>query len=309
MPIIKLQTLMKKDTRQVRQFVTEQLKHYGYRIHTGRWYVFAQGTAPVCLVAHMDTVHAKPPTRVFYDHVNKVMWSPDGLGADDRAGVWAILKILDLGYRPSVLFTDLEESGGMGAQEAGRQVAPDGIKYMIEIDRRGAHDAVFYSEDGQEFKDYIQTFGFKPAVGSFSDISFLMSDWGIAGVNVSAGYYNEHSTSEHLFVNELLRSVDKVIQMIEASYDAPVFKHTEARIPLFGYEDGYIQCYLCSEWVSPEDQYVWEDEFQEEWVLCPECARIINGGASRDTMAVKLRRVNYLDKPDTSWYSNNGWIR
>lgn len=301
MPIIKLQTLMKKDTRQVRQFVTKQLKHYGYRIHTGQWYVFAQGTAPVCLVAHMDTVHAKPPTRVFYDHVNKVMWSPDGLGADDRAGVWAILKILDRGYRPSVLFTDLEESGGMGAQEAGRQVAPDGIKYMVEIDRRGAHDAVFYSEDGQEFKDYIQAFGFKPAVGSFSDISFLMSDWGIAGVNVSAGYYNEHSTSEHLFVNELLRSVDKVIQMIEASYDAPVFKHTEAILytykvygpHLFGYDDGYIQyiqCYLCTNWVSPEDQYVWEDEFQEEWVLCPECARIINEGASRDTMAVKLHQ-------------------
>lgn len=297
MPIIKLQTLMKKDTPQVRDFIIQQLKHYGYGIHTGQWYVFAQGTAPVCLVAHIDTVHAKPPSKVYYDPTYKVMWSPDGLGADDRAGVWAILKILDLGYRPSVLFTDLEESGGMGAQEAGRQIKPDGIKYMVEIDRRGAHDAVFYSEDGKEFKDYIQAFGFKPAVGSFSDISFLMSDWGVAGVNVSAGYYNEHSTSEHLFVNELLGSVDRVIQMIEASHDAPVFKHTEARIPykyigwphLFGYEDGYIQCYLCSEWLSPEEQYVWEDEYGEEWLLCPKCARMINEHAPKGTEAVKAQ--------------------
>jgi len=298
--LIKIKTLIKKDTVEVRQFVISQLRHYGYDVQEGWWYVYAQGTIPVCLVAHIDTVHAEAPKQVFYDQKRKVLWSPDGLGADDRAGVWAILYILEAGYRPSVLFTDLEEFGGGGAKEAAKEITPAGIKYLLEIDRRGSRDAVFYDEDNEDFKQYVEAFGFKEALGTFSDISILTPEWGIAGVNVSTGYYMEHSKSEYLCVAELMASVYKVMQMLSVADKAPVFKHVEPKPEPRKYlgwsywfdrnKTDWVQCYLCTNWVSPEDQYVWEDEFQEEWVLCPECARIINEGASRDTMAVKLHQ-------------------
>ena len=59
-----------------------------------RNYVIAEGQIPVALVAHLDTVGQFPPHNIFYDQEEKVMWSPQLLGADDRAGVYAIVDII-----------------------------------------------------------------------------------------------------------------------------------------------------------------------------------------------------------------------
>ena len=113
----------------------------------------------------------------------------EGLGADDRAGVFAIIQILRKKYRPYVLFTTDEEMGGYGAHifvEA-HPVAPN-IKYMIELDRAGERDCVFYECENFTFMDYVESFGFKQAIGSFTDISIIMPEWEIAGVNLSGSY-------------------------------------------------------------------------------------------------------------------------
>ena len=76
-------------------------------------YVICEGSIPIMLVAHMDTVFKKAPERIYYDSKKRVMWSPEGLGADDRAGIFAILKILQAGFRPSICFTTDEELGSI----------------------------------------------------------------------------------------------------------------------------------------------------------------------------------------------------
>ena len=43
------------------------------------------------------------------------MWCPDGIGGDDRCGVFNILDILSQGYLPHVIFSWNEEIGGVGA--------------------------------------------------------------------------------------------------------------------------------------------------------------------------------------------------
>ena len=57
-------------------------------------YLYAEGDIPIALVAHMDTVFTKLPTEIYYDRKKNVIWSPQGLGADDRAGVFAICQII-----------------------------------------------------------------------------------------------------------------------------------------------------------------------------------------------------------------------
>ena len=68
-------------------------------------YLVAIGDIPVGLVAHADTVFKSPPKDFFYDKDKNVMWSPQGLGADDRAGIFAIMKIVSLGQRPHIIIT------------------------------------------------------------------------------------------------------------------------------------------------------------------------------------------------------------
>lgn len=205
--------------------------NYGYAaatIQTGQDYVYAQGILPVLLVAHVDTVHFGTPEKVLYDPKEAIMWSPDGLGADDRAGVLGILKILSLGLKPHVLFLDGEEKGGIGAKEAVKMKVPPLVKYIVELDRRGSEDAVFYDNENQEFISYITAQGFKTAHGSFSDISVLCPKWKISGVNLSIGYHSAHTKYEYLNLNEWNETVTKVIKMLKDIPDR-VFPYQEKK--------------------------------------------------------------------------------
>ena len=51
-------------------------------------YLVAIGDIPIALVAHLDTVFKTPVSKLYYDRQEGVLWSPDGLGADDRAGAY-----------------------------------------------------------------------------------------------------------------------------------------------------------------------------------------------------------------------------
>ncbi len=195
-------------------------------------YIIAIGDIPIALVAHMDTVFKTPVSDLYYDQRKGVLWSPQGIGGDDRAGIFAILKILQEGLRPSVILTTDEELGGVGAcalVEAYPECPIPGLKYMIELDRHGTNDCVFYDCYCPEFVDYVESFGFCERWGSFTDISFLMSEWDIVGVNLSVGYEDEHSYTEILQINPLFDTIRKVKEMLKEK-DIPTFQYDELSI-------------------------------------------------------------------------------
>ena len=190
-------------------------------------YIVGIGEIPIALVAHMDTVYSTPVQDLFYDSKKGVMWSPDGLGADDRAGIFAIIHILQSGYKPSVILTTDEEKGGLGASALGECQCPiPNLKYMIELDRSGVDDCVFYQCCNTDFVKYVENFGFVEKVGTFSDISFLMTNWGICGVNLSIGYINEHDYSEMLYIQHMFNTIDKVKNMLNET-EIPEFEYNE----------------------------------------------------------------------------------
>lgn len=201
-------------------------KHYG-RVVTTRDYIYAEGDYPVALVAHMDTVFPKPPTNVYYDEKKGVLWSPEGLGADDRAGVFAIIKIIESGLYPHIILTTDEEKGGIGASmltQIEKNAPFQDLRYIIQLDRCGTNDCVFYDCDNPDFTKYVEGYGFVEAIGSFSDISELCPSWEVAGVNLSVGYENEHSIAETLHVAPLLSTISKVSRMVKDSVNAEHFK-------------------------------------------------------------------------------------
>ena len=188
-------------------------------------YICAQGDIPIALVAHMDTVFEKPVKDLFYDQKKNVMWSPQGLGADDRAGVYAIIKIINSGLRPHIILTTDEEKGCLGAAELAKIPCPfEQLNYCIQLDRRGTNDCVFYDCENPEFVNYVEQFGFTEAYGSFSDICEICPAWGVAGVNLSIGYVDEHSYQELLFISPFLSTVAKAKKMLREK-EIPYFKY------------------------------------------------------------------------------------
>lgn len=213
--------------KEVHKAMTKYLKSKYTQVKVTKDYIVAIGDLPIALVAHMDTVYKTPVKNLYYDRKKGVLWSPEGLGADDRAGIFAVVKIIQSGLRPSVIFTTDEEKGGLGAAVLAEKDCPiPNLKYLIQLDRRGTNDCVFYDCYNPEFTTYIESFGFVERYGSFSDISFLCPEWNICGVNLSVGYEDEHSVAETLCVPALLDTITKVKKMITAT-NIPDFEYKE----------------------------------------------------------------------------------
>ena len=190
-------------------------------------FILCEGNIPVMITAHMDTVFKSPPVDIYHDSFNHVIWSPQGLGADDRAGVFAIMKLVEEGWRPHILLTTDEEIGGIGAQSAA-MIMPQcllDVKYVIELDRQGDYDCVFYSCANEKFQEYIEQFGFITSMGSFSDISVICPQWKIAGVNLSIGYRREHSYTETLHTISFYSTIRAVIKMFQDIQNAEYFEY------------------------------------------------------------------------------------
>ena len=221
---------------------------YSNLTYTGD-YLYAIGDIPIGLVAHVDTVFPEPPEDIYYDREKGVMWSPQGLGADDRAGVFAILKIIQSGLRPTVIFTTNEEVGGLGAAQLVKDFPEcpiSNLKYLIQLDRRGTNDCVFYDCYNEDFITYVESFGFIEAFGTFSDIAELCPAWDVVGVNLSIGYENEHTRYETLHLKPWMATIEKVKCMLKEK-DIPDFEYIEYSYSYnrtkWGYDEKYKDWY------------------------------------------------------------------
>lgn len=262
--------------KNLKDMLERTLVSMGYKIDSHASYISAPGTIPVVLVAHMDTVFKAPPTEFFYDEQQGVLWSPDGLGADDRAGVFAILKILGSGLRPHVLFCCDEEIGGLGASDAAKNKNMfEDVRYIIEFDRQGTSDCVFYNCDNDDFIDYVESFGFIEAFGTFSDISLICPAWRVAGVNLSVGYKYEHSIAERLHVRALKATIERAKTMLKQE-EIPHFKYISMyktfwqNILQFD-EDDYLECKWCHKWLPANEVTPLRIGHQNFEYACEDC--------------------------------------
>ena len=205
-------------------------------VHLGS-YILVPGQAPIMLIAHMDTVHEKPVRYICKSPDGNILMSPQGIGGDDRCGVYALVKVHEASsVKPWLLFTCDEEVGSIGAdmfvEEYNKGKMPkdlDALKLLIEIDRKGKKDAVYYDCDNPKFKKYIRSKGFATAHGSFSDISLIAPAMGIAAVNLSSGYYNAHTPHEYINRKQIDAVIKSVIEIVAdaAKPDFPKYKYIE----------------------------------------------------------------------------------
>ena len=200
-------------------------------------YILVQGEAPIMLIAHLDTVHRELVKRIYKRSKGNVLKSPQGIGGDDRCGVYALNKVYELSkIKPFLLFTCNEEIGCCGASRFAEDYTNnklpknlDNLKLLVEIDRKGSCDAVYYNCDNPKFEDYITSKGFITSNGSYSDISIIAPTLGVAAVNLSSGYYYHHTLDEYININELENVIKIVVEIVEESTspDFPKYEYIE----------------------------------------------------------------------------------
>lgn len=249
--------------------------------------LFVHGNVPVLLVCHADIVGSGNPDSFIYqtekDGTTSLMACENRtLGGDDRCGQYIILEALKElvahDIKPYVLVTSDEEKGCIGASSFVKAMPTNeyDIKFMIELDRRGANDLVYYDCDGhEEFMRYCeQSTSYVHNFGSYSDIVELMDAWHICGVNMSCGYYNEHTANEFVIIEEMMNTLYTLVNWLQnVNYDElERFEYEPKQYNKYGKLDlGVYGTY--GSYTTEEIEY--SDGFGHSWSVCSDCGALI----------------------------------
>lgn len=193
-------------------YVQTFLKHHGIPFETDRYgQVFNLIPGRPIISCHMDQVQLKPCGKIKSD--GKKLWgSQDGLGADDKNGIWVCLNLL-LKWDCSFIFSVCEESMEAKVESV---LKPNEsvlwrIPYALVFDRRGAGDIIGV-ENGYctpAFQIRVaregRAFGYKPTMGVYSDADSLCQF--TETVNLSVGYHEAHTAREYTVIEELVNAL------------------------------------------------------------------------------------------------------
>ena len=184
-----------------------------------------RGTGWPCYVAHADTVGV-PWCKALHWTGSVVRGVGGQIGADDGAGLMAIMMMIGARHPGFYVVTLDEERGGLGAKIMAPVIAEMHkeriIACCIEVDRRGTRDIVWDHATGAtgsrawaEYVAMVLCMGHTASSeGVFTDICYFT---GVPGLNVAAGYQGAHSTDDSLDVDYLrqvtarLMAVDHLI--------------------------------------------------------------------------------------------------
>lgn len=187
-----------------------------------------------CIAAHLDQVQDRHSNDFWAYEAEDIIigFSPkhkeqQGLGADDKVGLWIGLKCLQKFDAIKLAFFVGEEIGCKGSQEADMDFFKD-CRFVIEPDRRGANDLII--EIGwtplcsDEFLKDIgyKKFGYKETEGMMTDIETLKDNGlAISCINLSCGYYDPHTDHEIVYkpaVSNCLAFVEHIIETCTKVY-------------------------------------------------------------------------------------------
>lgn len=283
--------LMSQET--LKCFVLAKLKTIYDQVISEDGYVYAQGDFPVLLVAHLDTVHAKQTKKedLRYDIESMAVGSINGIGGDDRCGVYMIFEIIKK-HKCSVLFCEDEEIGMIGARKFAKSALAKSLSfnYIMEFDRKGHNDAVFYDCDNPEFEKFITQEFFKTAYGTFTDICEVAPALKCAAVNFSCGYYKAHTVSEYVIIPEMEKVITEACKILERTTEDDKFEYIEFKYSYYGggaYDD-------------------WEEYYGRKYGYESAWGSPSGGSASNKTNYTDYRKkyyeIEYVDKDGKTLY-------
>ena len=210
-----LKKILQMDQKTLKETLNFKLQKLGYEVISRDGFLYAPGSIPVLLIAHLDTVHKHVADIICFSEDMRFIMSPYGIGGDDRCGVYMILQLISK-LKCHVLFCEDEEIGCVGANKfVASNIKPD-VKFIIEMDRKGDNDAVFYYCKNEKFMSFVAKFGFLEAPGTSSDIVHIAPHLNTAAVNISSGYYNAHRQHECIDMYVVEKNIGRIAKMIEA---------------------------------------------------------------------------------------------
>tara|TARA_R110000765_G_scaffold106389_1_gene196836 strand:- start:556 stop:2001 length:1446 start_codon:yes stop_codon:yes gene_type:complete len=186
-------------------------QHGNYILHVGK-----SRDHHTVFSSHLDTVHKTAGKIVPIISDSGIVFAetlegkPSVLGADDKVGVWLMLQMIEAKIPGIYAFHYGEERGGVGSSAlvSGKPQWLGNIKKCIAFDRANYGDVIDTQFDKCCSKEFAEALSlelnkhtpprieFKPARGTFTDSANYAGDVPEC-TNISVGYFQQHSTTEH----------------------------------------------------------------------------------------------------------------
>jgi hypothetical protein len=192
-----------------------QRDRFGNRIRPG------DSTMIAC---HTDTVHrigGMQKVKSARGVISVADTRSNCLGADDTAGIYAALRMIEAGSPCTFVFHRAEEIGGLGSDWLARN-CPEWLaefRHCVSLDRRGTSDVIEYQCIGRccslDFATALSGaigLGHTPARGTFTDSANYV-DLIPECTNLSVGYDHEHTARETLDTDYLERLIDRLCRV------------------------------------------------------------------------------------------------
>lgn len=238
--------------------------------HYGNLFITKNTTNPEyypCIIAHMDCIVTWKGNRTI-TQIDDILYGEEiltkqrcGLSADDSAGIYAALEILNLVSDLKICFTTEEEIGAIGAEQAVYNVDFfTNVSYFLQADRRGKSDLISHTncidvcseEFLKKLNKSMKKFGYNTAYGTFTDVGVFVEQFEISGCNISCGYSKEHTFNESLNITWLSNCIDFMLDIIK---NIPANKQYDIKIQhnnYYNYYSGYS-----------DDFYNWNDYYDK----------------------------------------------
>lgn len=182
--------------------------------------------AKVMISTHTDTVHVAPGMQrvsvikgIVQLHEKELI--SNCLGADDTAGIYAALRMIDAGVKATFIFHRDEEIGGKGSTWLAK-THPEWLESFdicLALDRRGTGEIITSQWGGTcasgEFAASLGDalrMGHRAAAGIFTDsanYTGLIPECS----NLSIGYQHEHTWNESLNLDYLDAVIERLIMV------------------------------------------------------------------------------------------------
>lgn len=215
-------------------WIVEWMERHDIKFDTDGKNIWKLTGEQIILSAHMDQVKTNGRAVHFYQKDKMIRgynkdYEQTSLGADDKNGVWIILKCLEDDPNTNFIISHGEESGCVGISELKNVLKSkvDHNNICIVLDRRGFGEVldrgsscsycntlarVLCNYWNQDFEDEI----FCTGGGTVSDANAI-SEY-CECVNVSVAYYNPHTKEEKTNFDELLFTMNMVKSLKDFVY-------------------------------------------------------------------------------------------
>lgn len=237
-------------------FVSQRLSDLGVTFtvdETGNIYA-TKGNVDTypCIAAHLDEVHEAREKGYevlvvrdeFIIGFNSGKREFNGIGADDKNGIWVCLKCLEKFDNLKCVFFVGEEQGCIGSHQADMKFFDD-CRFVLQCDRKGNSDFIsnIYGNSlcsSQFIKDAsLREHGYKEERGMQTDVQTLRQrGLEISCANISCGYYYPHTPHEMTNIADLKKCLTLVEHIVENCRE--VYTHKEVRPQRWDYRSDFF---------------------------------------------------------------------